>query len=113
MRITCHPAKPTIRLGYQFSPTYYDVTEIVEYNDGLGDVCCLENWKDCLLYAHDRGDLDRMEALYQKLHNGSQPIHLAWNGQDSWGNIYTIMAPPTFKHGDPIYFNVDTKQIEF
>lgn len=116
-RIACYPAKSSMKIGYTFSPEYYDVTEIVNFDEGqgegIGDLCCLENWGDPLLWAETRNDLDNMENLYSKFVPGSKPIHLSYEGAGPYGNICTMMVPPDFEHGDPIFFNTDTKTIEF
>lgn len=112
-RIACYPAKASIDIDYQFSPDYYDVSPILEIDDAVGDRCVVENWGDCILFAYKRNDLDRMERMYQKMHPGTKPIHLVWEGRQSGQDIVEAMVPATFKIGDPIYFNLKNMKVEF
>lgn len=57
--------------------------------------------------------MDRMITLFQKSHKGWKSIPLVWNGHDSGEDVYTAMVPPDFKHGDPIYFNLDNFCLEY
>ena len=114
MKIACYPAKRSINIKYQFSPEYYDVSDIVNFEgENCSSICCLENWGKRILSTYERNAVDKMIKLFQRSEPSSKPIHLVWDGKSNSDNIYELMVPAGFISGDPIFFNLENMTVEF
>lgn len=111
--ITCYPAKRNIKIDYDYHPNYYDVSEIINFNCPDDTMNCLENYGYPILWGDTRISLDQLEMLWIKYNPDWRSVHLTYDGKSAWGTIYSIMVPPEFKIGDPIYFNTDTGKVGF
>lgn len=118
MRIACYPiAKPHKMYDMSVGGDEYDVSDVIHFDEGegagIGMACCPENYNDRVVDGYDGGDIERLVEIWSRSEPGVKSVYLAWIDGPHCERCVAVIAPSEWKHGDPIYFNTDTFQVEF